>query len=84
MLLQVVAERNVLGAAQLWGSKFFPRQVRRTIDVSPWSDNEQSAATRCACNDTESLSMAFDVAINGRVGSNIANVDSTGEERFDL
>ena len=84
MLLEIVAQRYILGATELGRGKLLVSQVTGTLNVLIRSHHEQRATTGCTGDDTESLAVTFDIAIDGRVRADITYVNITRKEGLNL
>ena len=82
MLLEIVAQRHILGTSELGRGKFLVGQVAGGLNMLIRAHHKQRAAAGCTGYDTQSLAVTFNVAIDGRVGANVANVNITGKEGF--
>src|SRR2546430_6214876 len=82
ILLEIIAQRDILGTPKLRISKFFVGQVFGCLNVCSWTHNEQSSTARSCSNNPQRFTMTFHIAINSRAGANVANVNVTGKKRF--
>ena len=83
MLLQPVPQGHVLRVAELRRSDTLAVKILRFGDAGVITHDQRSSATGCARHHAKSFTIRTNVAIDGRIRTDIGHVDCTGEEGFD-
>src|SRR4029079_5692137 len=76
LLLEPVAQGDVLGVAELGGAQLLALEVCRTLDRGV--DDQRGAAGGRAGDDGEGLTPGVDERVDGRAGADVRGVDGAG------
>ena len=77
----VLAQRHVLGVAELRGRQRRPDQVLRGVDAL--AHHELGASRGGAGDDADGVPVALPVGVDGRAGADVGGVQGAGEDRLD-
>jgi hypothetical protein len=83
MILEPVAESDILRVAELWRGYTLAVEVLRLVDAGVVAHNERGTATGRSCHDTKSFAVGPDVAVDRGVGSDVGHVDGAGKQGLD-
>jgi hypothetical protein len=82
LVLQVPAQRDVLGPPELGVRQLLSAQVGGRADARP--DDQERATGGAAGDDPDRLAVRLDVGVDRRVGAQEAGVEGAGEQRGHL
>src|SRR5881628_470567 len=81
VLLEPVAQRNILGITQLWACNPLAAELRRLGDVG---FNDECGAAACRAGyDSHIVAVGLDVAVDRRTLTDVTGIEFAGENRGD-